>query len=575
MSLRHWTTCTIIAATVVLMSPAQSCSQTLPNGYLTVDGIGAAANPFNSTTSQIWQWVYDSGQFVAGGPITITGLSVRPSQPTLTSNGGTFPSLRVTMSASPNNYVSTAQSATFASNLSSSTTVVFNGSWSTGPVTASTGPTANWIPIPLTTPFNYDPTLGRDFLVQLEKCTTTTSLGIPLDASVGAVGTNGGNSYGNTGICLAPTRSTSNNESVPIIKIDYVLGNQRWQPNSPPCSLDLNGLTPPACTGGPIALTTCVSAPVVANINTTLTGNPFDLLFTAVPAVPSNAGGFQTPGGQHLNLNFADPSFTALFALTPMPIASTSLTAVIGGAGVISVQMVVIDPSHTEGCRLSAVNQLTTVNGVSVPGPIADNGWTTITTGALPLCGPQSIPFFGASYTQTHVLSNGRIMWGPTGNGDATPLPASALAQGPSVNAWCDLQPNNGGAITISAPTPNLLHVDWAGIPHYGSPFLLSTWFIEIDATTGSITISGLTSFAPSPPITGASNAMFLGLSRGSAGPTTDPGSSPFSIGGIFSGPTNPTDMLYEFGQAGTLAPGVSTLIFTPSLAGNYDWTGI
>ncbi len=552
----------------------QACTQTLPNGLLSIDGNGTAQSPFNSTSSQVWQWVYDSGQFQATGPITITGISVRASQPTLVSAGGNFPNVRVTCSSSPNNYTATAQSTSFAANVGTNATVVFNGAWTTGPITASGTATANWIPIPLTAPFAYNPTLGLDFLVQVEKCATTTTLGIPLDAQVGATGINGGNSYGNTVLCSIGTRTTANNESVPVIKIDYTLGQSPWQVNSTQASLDLNGQSPPPCTGGPITVTTCSGAPVIATIGTTLTGNPFDLFFTASAAVPSNAGGFATPGGQHLNLNISDPTFAGLFAPNFAPIAPAAITASLPAPALVSVQMIVLDPTNAEGFRLSAANQLTTVSSVNVPGPIADNGVVSITTGAMPLCGPVTVPFFGLSYTVTHVCSNGRLMWGPTGSGDAVPLVASAMTQGPSAGAWCDLTPNSGGSIVASVPAPGLFRVSWTSVPYYGSPGLQATFYVEIDTVSGAVTISGITSFLTFPPVTGISNSMFLGLSPGGPGGATDPGQTTFFVGGPVNGPNNATDMVYMFGQAGPLVPGLNALVFTPNASGNYDWTG-
>jgi hypothetical protein len=68
---------------------------------------------------------------------------------------------------------------------------------------------------------------------------------------------------------------------------------------------------------------------------------------------------------------------------------------------------------------------------------------------------------------------------------------------------------------------------------------------------------------------TGTLNA-FLGITRGTG--ATNPGAAVFSPADGAAIP-NGTDMLYNFGLSGTLAPGISTINFAPNGFGGYDWT--
>ncbi|MCA9322151.1 MAG: hypothetical protein KDB53_15525, partial [Planctomycetes bacterium] len=110
----------------------------------------------------------------------------------------------------------------FAANIMTSS-VVRTGPFTGGPVPASAGPTSTWVPMGLQVPFQYDPTTGNDFIVQIEKCGNTVLWGTSLDGASGAVGVNGGNRYGDINSCTNTTSSFNNNEFVPIVLIT-------WQP---------------------------------------------------------------------------------------------------------------------------------------------------------------------------------------------------------------------------------------------------------------------------------------------------------------------------------------------------------
>lgn len=198
-------------------------SQTLPDGYLTLEGNGASSYPFNSTSDHTWQWHYDSLQFDVDQPILITEVYVR-TKSTSPDIAFDFPSVELVMASSPTDYtllgngVQAGHDTTFANNLNPDALVVRSGAPFTGVgVTPLT-----WMAFGLDEPFLYDPTAGNDFVLQIRKCGTFNSWGASIDGRSDSAGLNGGNRYGSTSSCVALTSSFSNNEFVPLIKIDWI-----------------------------------------------------------------------------------------------------------------------------------------------------------------------------------------------------------------------------------------------------------------------------------------------------------------------------------------------------------------
>ncbi len=575
-NMKRHTSFAVVAIVVGFLLPTSAlaqvqCSQTLPNGYMNVDGPTFLGNPFNSTSAQKWQWVYDSSHFLAQGPITITDIAVRPTSPTVTAAATTFSSFKVRLGSSPNNYTLASQSATFANNLTTNQVLAYNGVWSTGVITASAGTTANWIQFGLTTPFTFNPGLGQDLVVQVEKC-SSASAQFQLDAISGASGTVGGNSYGNTSACTAASRSTSYNETCPIIKVDYSQNlTPNWQLNSPQCDMNINGVQNSACSGGPIAVNICPGQSGTVNLSTSLTFPPFDLLVTLGQPVPLGGGGFTTTHGQIVNMNLADPTLFLLNGGAFQPLPSFSLPVTLAAVGGFSAQMIVLDATHPDSFRLSAANRLAAV-APFVAGPVGDDTYVSVVTGGPAVCGPASFTYYGVAYTTVNVQSNGRLMWGGAGiTNDITPSNTLALTQNPAAGAWVDLSPPAGGLITINSPGPGLLRASWSSVPYFNQQALVTNWYIELDATTGAITISGLANFPVHPT---AAN-MWLGVSAGQFGPATDGGAITYALGGPTAGPPGLLDMVYAYGPTGTLTPGINTLIFTPNGLGNYNYTAL
>jgi hypothetical protein len=213
------------AALLLASAASAQLTQTLPSGFDTVQGAAGSSYPFNTTLGQIWQWHYANSNFTQTGPITITEIHVRASSAAATVSAFDFPSVDVWCSEALTQYPLATHDPVFANNLGPNTALVRTGPWTGGPVPPSGGTSATWIPMGLTTPFVFDPSNGSDFIIQIEKCATNATWATLIDGRI-LTGPNtvGGNRYGHLSDCNATSHDFSNNEYVPIVKIDYVLG---------------------------------------------------------------------------------------------------------------------------------------------------------------------------------------------------------------------------------------------------------------------------------------------------------------------------------------------------------------
>lgn len=344
----------------------------------------------------------------------------------------------------------------------------------------------------------------------------------------------------------------------------------RWEMNSAGCHLDVDGATNDG--QAPIRVRKCVGTTAVINVQSTLAGHGWEIGTT--PALGqagidvcsgSGGGGVNTAGGQVLNLNVAAPGLVLLNGLLLPPFPGNIALPFSLGAPLanLSGQMIVIDGAHPDGWQLSALVELgfdgPAPLSVSVAGPATDDGFVAVPVGCF--------PFYGRAYSQVFVNANARITMNH-GSTDFLPWNQTAVSGDPFLGAWCDLSPNLGGTITVTSPTPTSFRVDYNAVPYFNA-IGANTFAIVLDAATGAVTLTGLGGFGPNLDL------MFLGLSRGEG--ATDPGPAVFAIGGP-NAPANATDMIYEFGPEGSLAPGVATLTFLPlatgPAAGNYAWTG-
>ncbi len=194
-------------------------SQTLPQGEMGGDSNSTTSFPVNTSNSQIWQWHYDSSEFLASGPITIAEVAVRADN-NLAVNAFDFSSFKVTFIEALTDYQVGSHDPVFVNNILRSK-VVHSGPWSSPATGAGAGGLAPWITLQLQDTFEYDPTQGNDFIIQIETCGAITPWGVALDGVSGPPGSVGGNRYGATTSCTATSHTFSNNEFVPVVKVAY------------------------------------------------------------------------------------------------------------------------------------------------------------------------------------------------------------------------------------------------------------------------------------------------------------------------------------------------------------------
>ncbi len=348
-------------------------------------------------------------------------------------------------------------------------------------------------------------------------------------------------------------------------------GPPPYQVNVPQSSFDVDGVQGDLYSLASVTRTfnACTPATATVNFNSSNAPLPWDLAITGGPAVPANAGGFYTAGGQRVNVNIADPSLIFLNGLTlTTPFAPFSIPLSIGGAFDVTAQMLVLDPGSTDGIALSQATELHTVAGpTTIAGPTGDDTGVTVLLSNPVFClPPAAIPFFGNSYTKFDVISNGRVMFGsPTVNTSYVPAVATAQTDYPFMGAWCDMNPAAGGSISVTASSPGVMSVTYTNVPYYGTT-IANTFTFVFDGNTGVVSIDGLSG------IHTYTNSQFLGVSPGNLGPATNPGATVFSLGGPFNPPVA-TDMIYAFGTEGSLTPGLTRIDFVPVGTG-YVWYG-
>lgn len=343
-----------------------------------------------------------------------------------------------------------------------------------------------------------------------------------------------------------------------------------FQLNSPESSLDFDGVQSNGQSQG--TSVRCFGESTSFTAATTLVGNPAEIVYdlgagVAGPNFPAILTG---SGSQVVNVNLTSPFVAYFFGGTapnflPHPgVVSLTLTTP-AAALTVSAQQVVFDPSNLDGIALSQAGGLEATAGGTAAGPVGDDSFVNLSLLGSPLCGSAPISFYGTSYTDINVVSNGRVMFG-AGDVDFSSSVAEALADNPFVGAWTDLNPAAGGTISTSVLPTGEYSVDYNAVPYFGSANT-ATFSVIFDPATGLVTIDGLAGIVPD------TGNMFLGLSGGNIAGATDPGAADYSLTAGVS--LNATDMIYEFGTVGSLAPGISQILFIPNGLPNYDWTAL
>jgi hypothetical protein len=336
----------------------------------------------------------------------------------------------------------------------------------------------------------------------------------------------------------------------------------RFQLNQPQISADFDGVQATVLT--PALSTACPGQMLTANVASPLLGSPFDVAAAFSPAVPAGSlGSITTAGGQIVNVDLTQPLLfifggTAPLS-TPFPGAFFVPITAPNPPFALAAQAIIADPTHPDLFRLSQAASISvTTGGSSAPGPAGDDVSVSLNVTSPPLCAPQ-LPFYGTSYTTLHVASNGRALFVGQDN-DFTPTVAEALLDNPFAGAWTDLNPGVGGTVTVVS-TGTGIRIDYTAVPYFGST-VLNTFSIEFDASSAEVKLLGINGI-------GAGGAMFLGISRGNTG-ATNAGAAMFA--NLVGFTANATDMIYEFGSGGTLAPGITNIRFIPNGSGNYDF---
>ncbi|QDU36976.1 hypothetical protein Mal4_12790 [Maioricimonas rarisocia] len=158
---------TILAGGLLLSLTAglQASDQiVVPNALETVEGNGNNGFPFNianfGRNSQRYQQIYDAGDFAAlSGPVLITELIFRPDIGTGRRFSSTLPDIQINLSTTT--FAVDQLSTTFADNVGTDDTIVFDGALSLSSADTGAGPRDFDIVIVLDTPFLYNPAAGN------------------------------------------------------------------------------------------------------------------------------------------------------------------------------------------------------------------------------------------------------------------------------------------------------------------------------------------------------------------------------------------------------------------------------
>jgi len=357
-----------------------------------------------------------------------------------------------------------------------------------------------------------------------------------------------------------------------------------YQVNSANASLDFNGVQGNIYL--PATTNVCVNSPIIANLGGTAIGFPFDVILSASPLIPTSAGALQTAGGQVLNINLTQ-FFTFVFGGTfTNGFVPFSLPASFPSPASFKLQMAIIDPTVVGAIALSQGCNLD-VSGAQalIPGPFVDDAGTIYTandplTGCLP-----ALNFFGTTYTQFSVESNGRVGFSPA----AATVPFGTGSWVPGVAGgnpltdtfagfWMDFQGGSfgvaGNQINLQNLGNGLLQIDYVNQNYWGQPALIANGSIIFDAATSTVTLSK-TGTWPSDPTT----PCWLGLSPGQAGSAagiaTDSGQQVYATGGTGGAISNPTDMIYTNGDPGAVWGTATTIVYTfNAVSSTYTWAG-
>lgn len=305
------------------------------------------------------------------------------------------------------------------------------------------------------------------------------------------------------------------------------------------------------------------------------TSAPGDVMLTANADTlrPHEALMFQSPIPTALiNLDIAAPTFTSFFGLgftTPLPVIPPGTGLVLSSHTDLAMEAIAIAPTAPGGVVMSqpvSVHASAHGSHLVVPGPNLDDSSTFIQLGTAPLCGPQSVPFYGTAHTSFFVNANGNISFGGAST-DFTPTVAEFTSGMPRIAAlWSDMGPQVGGNISITSYDGAII-VKWDEVPgtnwQFANPrFSPTTVAVEFLPSNGGFEIS---QYVPPAVWRASSDSSLVGISAGALSGTNN---TPVIWSNFFGLPLqttgSPMRALHQF-MTGAAPTGYGTIHFPNS----------
>jgi PKD repeat protein len=159
-----------LVAGLCLSAAQAQTSYVIPSQVSTTEGAAASSFPWNrdSTGGHRIQYCYDSSHFQHSSPVRIQRLRWRADGPSKLSWGGvTHPGVRIDLSSAPVDYLQLTSN--FANNHGPDRLNVYTGNVTVKPSPAggNTTPGIWYVDITLSTAFSYDPSKGKDLLIDI------------------------------------------------------------------------------------------------------------------------------------------------------------------------------------------------------------------------------------------------------------------------------------------------------------------------------------------------------------------------------------------------------------------------
>lgn len=293
-----------------------------------------------------------------------------------------------------------------------------------------------------------------------------------------------------------------------------------WETNGPVSSLDLDGLQGSAYI--PAVTTNCVGSMITLNSGATA-GAGSDIAITLSRVIPA---AITTVGGQQVNIDVFDPSlfnfnggvpnFGGILNLQPHP-GTFSFAPPTGATFSGSAQQLSTDAGHPDGFQLSQPVELNVIAaGGSQTLSLGDDATVQVILSGSPLCANAGIIFYGTTYNDINVNSNGDVSF-TAGHTDFTATAAEWQSMMPRMGIQGDLEPNNYGTITVTnngfAGVGDWVTVAYSNVTEWGTTGMgVTSYNLEFHGPNGH-EIAGFTTDG-----TWGTTAVVGGISLGSGG---------------------------------------------------------